>query len=327
MQPRTERGKAPALALLLAIFVSATGSLTPALAANYSAWDEPGPVDELNTKFSDGCPIQSPDGHSFYMAVNRPHPSDPDQTAPGDLDIWVAHRASGEDSWGPAEPLPTPINSEFDDFCPTPTQGKGLFFVSSRPTFEVGSTTSPSCGGGDIYFARQNPRHGWSQPVNLGCEVNSSGGEAGPSPFEVGGDSFLYFSSTRAGITHIYESLLRPDGSWGPARVVLDLSAGGQAFRPNVRKDGLEIFFDRPVAGRGFDIYSANRQSVLEPWSTPQPVDEVNSTANETRASLSWDGLTLFFGSNREGSLRSCSTEACPLSNDVYSTTRDKVSG
>lgn len=40
---------------------------------------------ELNTPDMDGCPIQSPDGLSLYMASNRPG-------GQGLLDIWVARR-------------------------------------------------------------------------------------------------------------------------------------------------------------------------------------------------------------------------------------------
>ena len=54
-----------------------------------SAWAPAQKIDEiggnsseLNTPFLDGCPIQSPDGLSLYMASNRPG-------GKGGLDIWV----------------------------------------------------------------------------------------------------------------------------------------------------------------------------------------------------------------------------------------------
>jgi len=33
----------------------------------------PGTSQDVNTQFNDGCPIQSPDGLSLYMASNRPN--------------------------------------------------------------------------------------------------------------------------------------------------------------------------------------------------------------------------------------------------------------
>jgi hypothetical protein len=112
---------------------------------------------DLNTEFVDGCPIQSPDGLSLYMASNRPG-------GKGGLDIWVATRVSRSDPWGEPVNLPEPINSAADDFCPTPIQADGLLFVSRRVIEGV------TCGMGDIYFARRNPAHGWSDPEHLGCD-------------------------------------------------------------------------------------------------------------------------------------------------------------
>jgi WD40-like Beta Propeller Repeat len=91
---------------------------------------------ELNTAFPDGCPIQSPDGLSLYMATNRPGGGQ------GLLDIWVARRETVDSPFGPPENLPAPINSAADDFCPTPVRGEGLFFVSRRTTDERRSTSA-----------------------------------------------------------------------------------------------------------------------------------------------------------------------------------------
>ena len=51
------------------------------------------------------------------------------------LDIWAAGpRASKDNPWGvPRAGCRDPVNSEFDDFCPTPLTGGRLMFVSTRP--------------------------------------------------------------------------------------------------------------------------------------------------------------------------------------------------
>ena len=71
------------------LFASVAGI---ASAMHFSSWGSPtnaeavpGASSELNTPFNDGCPIQSPDGLSLYMASNRPG-------GLGGQDIWVAHR-------------------------------------------------------------------------------------------------------------------------------------------------------------------------------------------------------------------------------------------
>jgi hypothetical protein len=51
-------------------------------------------------------------------------------------------------------------------------------------------------------------------------------------------------------------------------------------------------------------------------WSPPVDLTTVDSPANDLRASLSWDGTQLYFGSNRAG------TEG---NLDLYVATRDKV--
>ena len=115
---------------LLAALVSALALAAAAQATNFAAWGGAQKIDEiagnnseLNTPFQDGCPIQSPDGLSLYIASTRPG-------GVGLLDIWVARRDSKGDPWGAPENLGEPINSAADEFCPTPVQGGGLFFVS-----------------------------------------------------------------------------------------------------------------------------------------------------------------------------------------------------
>jgi hypothetical protein len=214
----------------------------------------------------------------------------------GGLDIWRASRNSVNEPFGAPVNLPAPINSILDDFCPTPILGNGLYFVSSR---------AGGFGGGDIYLSREEGG-GWSAPQNLGPEINSAGGEASPSYFEQGGNSYLYFSSNREGgfepggtDSDIYFSV-----NFGTAQLAPGLNTASDDFRPNVRQDGREIVFDsnRPGGVGGFDIWTASRNGIADTWQTPTNLTSLNSTASETRASLSWDGSTLFFGSTRPGS-------------------------
>jgi hypothetical protein len=303
------------------------------IAQHFSDWQDPinaesvpGTSPLLNTAFNDGCPIQSPDGLSLYMASNRPG------SINNSLDIWVAHRESLSDPWGEPEHLPEPVNSAADDFCPTPVRGNGLFFVSRRYMAGVSCGTATS-NDSDIYFTSlQNSE--WQQPQNLGCEINSSADEWSPSYFEgEDGQAFLYFASTRfqgAGdLTNdadIYFSV-----NFGLAQLATGINTEYNDHRPNVRKDGLEIVFDSNRPGNlgsatTSDIWTATRESIYDAWSPavhlPAPI---NSSANESRATLSWDGLTMYFGSTRAGSELNPNGSCC--SNDIYVTTRQKLKG
>jgi hypothetical protein len=273
-------------------------SASPVTAKSYGDWgsvqsleSRPGSSLDVNTGSLDGCPIQSPDGLSLYMATNRPG-------GEGGIDIWVTHRSSTDEGFGDPEPLGPDVNSSANDFCPTPVRGKGLFFVSTRPG---------SCGvsaNADIYFTRNNPAHGWEQPTHLGCTLNSAGDEFSPSYVDEGGSSVLYFSSNRGGNHDIYRSVEQADGSFAAPSGVADVNTASDEFRPNVRKDGREIVFDsnRPGGLGMTDIYSAGRTSVADAWSTPANLGPaINTAAAESRASISWDGSTLLFGSTKPG--------------------------
>jgi hypothetical protein len=297
-----------ALAGALVVVLAGIASAGP----HFSPWATAQKIDEiggnsteLNTPFVDGCPIQSPDGLSLYMASNRPG-------GLGGLDIWVAHREGADAPWGAPQNLGEPVNSPADDFCPTPVRGKGLFFVSREALPGV-------CGGSDIYFTRFNRKHGWSEPQHLGCGPdgpNSPLDEQGPSYVKVDGRKLLYFSSG----PDIYVSEQSDDGSFGPASPVAELNSAFSDIQPNVRKDGLEVVFaSNRRAGTDQDVYVATRESADDPFSAPVSVgDAVNTTtASETRPSLSWDGTQLLFG-------RAPGPEGMT---DIYVSTREKTTG
>ena len=282
---------------LLAALVSALALAAAAQATNFAAWGGAQKIDEiagnnseLNTPFQDGCPIQSPDGLSLYIASTRPG-------GVGLLDIWVARRDSKGDPWGAPENLGEPINSAADEFCPTPVQGGGLFFVSRE-------ALQGSCGLGDIYFTRYNPAHGWSEPRNLGCAPggpNTALDEQGPSYVENDDDAYLFFSSGSAVVPgDIYMS--RKLGGWnfGGSSPVAGLNdAAANDIQPNVRKDGLEVVFSSNRGGTlgAQDIWASTRDDFDSPWSAPVNLGgAVNTAAAETRPSLSKNARQLLFG-------------------------------
>jgi hypothetical protein len=288
---------ARALVAIGVVAVVASLVTTAAAGPHFSAWSTAEKIDEiggnsseLNTPFQDGCPIQSPDGLSLYMASNRPG-------GHGLLDIWVARRESTNAPWGAPENLGEPVNSAADDFCPTPVRGGGLFFVSRE-------ALPGSCGMGDIYFTRYSPTGGWTEPRHLACAPNgpnSALDEQGPSYVEVGGKAFLYFSRSSATVAgDIYVSKRRASGGFSAAVPVAELNdPTANDIQPNVRKDGREVVFSSNRSGTlgGQDVWVATRARVGDPWSTPVNLGvAVNTGAAETRPSLSWDARTLLFG-------------------------------
>lgn len=275
--------------VLMAAFAASAGPFLSAWSTAQEIDDIAGNDPDLNTPSLDGCPIESPDGLSLYMASNRPG-------GKGGLDIWASTRASASEPWGAPVNLPEPINSAADDFCPTPINGNGLLFVSRRVIQGV------TCGLGDIYFARHNPAHGWSEPQHLGCDPagpNSALDEQGPS--YVQGRLYFSRSSLPPGNTgELYVSEKQGDMSFGAASPIAELNDGSaNDIQPNVRKDGREIVFSSNRTGTlgGQDIWGATRESVNDTWSPPVNLGPtVNTAAGESRPSFSWDAETLYFG-------------------------------
>jgi hypothetical protein len=304
----------------LAIAAALTLAAAAVAATHVSAWSTAQKIDEiggnspeLNTPALEGCPIQSPDGLSLYMASNRPG-------GRGGLDIWVATRTSTTAPFGAPQNLGEPVNSAADDFCPTPVGKAGLFFVSRE-------ALPGACGQGDIYFTHRTGAAGWAEPERLLCAPagpNSELDEQGPSWVDVSGGKLrgkklLYFSRssvTPAVAGEIFVSDRQNGARFGPATAVGELNAAAaNDIQPNVRADGLEVVFSSNRAGTlgAQDIWVATRATPNDPWSAPVSVGSaVNTAAAETRPSLSKDGNQLLFG-------RSPGPEGM---SDIYVTTR-----
>jgi hypothetical protein len=255
----------------------------------------------VNTTSAEGCPIETPDGLSLLIASNR--------SGMGVNDIWAADRPSIDAPFGAPRKLGPPVSyNESSDFCPLPAFGRSLFFVSTR----VGGCGAPP--GGDIYYTRQSPADGWSEPVHLGCAPsgpNTAGPEFSPSIVETWYGTLLYYSSDGGdgGDQDIYVSTRRTDGTFGRGRRVDSLSSPYDDFMPNVhqRDNGtFEVVFNsnRPVPGRpsSQDVYTSTSVWAFDLWSTPKNLGpNINTDGNETRATISADGRRLHFG--RDGDI------------------------
>jgi Tol biopolymer transport system component len=258
----------------------------------------PGTSRSLNTTATEGCPTISRDGRRLYFASNR-------EGGRGGLDIWVSSREHPYLPWGRPVNAGAPVNTPADEFCPSPMpDGHGFMYVSTKPG---------GCGGADIYVTREDKSGGWPITLNVGCHVNSAAGEASPFIVDAAGRAELYFSSNQPGgfapdgsgppDSDIYVSVIGSDGSLAVPVLVEGVNTPQNDARPNLRRDGLEMIFDsdRPgTLGGSIDLFAAERQSRNDPWSEPINLGSaVNSTAAETRPSLSWDARTLYFGSTR----------------------------
>ena len=284
-------------------------------APKYSDWSDAvnlGPA--VNSPYDDFASHVSKNGLSLYFASNRPD-------GLGGEDLWVSRRASRDDAWGAPVNLGVIINTEANERSPALSRdGHLLFFASTR---------ADGLGGFDIWVAWRAHTHddfGWQPPVNLGSPVNTASNDIGPSYFENDdiGIPVLYFVSNRPGGfggIDIYSSDLLANGSFGPAVLVSELSGPNGDITPHVRHDGLEVFIasNRPGTIGINDLWASTRETVSDPWSEPFNLGPaVNSGFNDTFPSVSSDGQTLFFSSNRPDGFGM---------GDIYVSTRSKQSG
>jgi hypothetical protein len=298
----------------------------------FGPWSAPvnlGPP--VNTVGPEYQPFISKDGLSLYFSVLE----GPTQNSP--QDIWVAKRSSKSDNWGEPQRLGPEINTLATEGQPFVTvDGHWMYFNSNRNTPDANGVLP--LGGNDVYVShRQNKREdfgpgGWQEAVNVGAEVNTSSGESGPFVFEdeMTGVTTLYFQSSRPGLgngTDIYASTLQPDGTFGPAQLVFEVSSPYNDQHPSISRDGLEMYFvsDRPGSTRNpdsgvsgppgqpsLDIWVSTRASISDPWGTPANLDAVNQALGgpvinspffDGNPSLSFDGTELYFHSaHRQGS-------------------------
>ncbi|HEU4382141.1 MAG TPA: hypothetical protein VFR85_01460 [Anaeromyxobacteraceae bacterium] len=262
-----------------------------------SEWSEPvnlGPT--INTSASDINPTLSPDGLALYFASTR-------TGGLGGNDLWVSRRASPDDPWGAPVNLAV-LNTTGADTAPAfSVDGHSLFFVSDRP----------GNGLNDIWVTRRADKDddfGWEEPVHLGPEVNTEAVESGPEflrTVEEGPTSLYFVRQPAGGLFQIWAAPVTARGEvTGPAAPVSELwHPTGGSVGPTVRADGREIiFFSGAQAGGSgnTDLWTATRRSVHEPWEAPRNLGEpLNSAAFDQQPSLSNDGRTLVFVSNRPG--------------------------
>lgn len=308
---------APALAGLLVLGLAALPAAEDP--PRFTEWSAPVNLgDIVNSSYSEAGVYLSRDGLSLYFGSTRPGGVGPVNT----FDIWVSHRASIGEPWGPPVNLGSPVNTANNEQTPTLTlDGHRLYFARDG----LGGY-----GSQDLYVSRRQHAWedlGWRTPANLGPGVNTTSEEAGPSLFEddTTGLVTLYFSSTRSagfGWEDIYVSTAYPGEPFGPAVLEALLSGPYRDVRPFVHREGLEVYFDsnRPGSlGTNVDLWTSNRESLWAPWSDPVRLpDEINSTGVDARPVVSFDGTELYFHSNRSGGYGG---------NDIYVSTRTRIKG
>jgi Tol biopolymer transport system component len=166
--------------------------------------------------------------------------------------------------------------------------GRRLFFISNRPI--IGDTARTDF---DLWVVDRKPNGGWGSPRHAGDEVNGPANLAYPS---ASSDGTLYYQQGPA----ILRAPLLSTGEYGPGEPVVLGDGQGRFFAPAVSPSGTMLFVIGPGTSQrdGGDLYVSFRTG--DAWTRPKRLaTPVNSVFSETAPSVSADGKTLYFSSER----------------------------
>jgi len=180
----------------------------------------------------------------------------------GGFDIYISYRT--QDGWGEAENLGPNVNSDQWDSQPCLSPDKrDLYFASRR---------FGGYGGSDIYVCHLQPNGRWSQPENLGPEVNTSGNEQ--CPFMHADNQTLYFTSDYwpgYGDEDIFYIRKGPNGSWSkPVNLGYPINTLDREGTLYITPDGKTAYYasDRADSKGGLDIYNFELKQSARPNKT-----------------------------------------------------------
>lgn len=207
----------------------------------------------VNTAGDEGALTISPDGR--YLLFAGCHWPD----GFGSCDIYVSG-ISGEAIEDPVN-LGQVINSAKWESQPSlSTDGRTLFFSAIRPS---------GFGNSDLYSSYLQDDGEWSNPQNLGENINTEGSEM--APFIHPDGQTLYFSSDNhigMGGMDLYFSRKDSTGGWGmPVNLGFPVNTPGEEINiiVNATGDKAYISADKYEGKGGFDIFEFDLPSFARP--------------------------------------------------------------
>ncbi|MBU1011975.1 MAG: hypothetical protein KKG99_03130 [Bacteroidetes bacterium] len=138
---------------------------------------------EAISEFEDYFPIVTKNGNLYFNSQRG---------GQGTNDIFCSKYVNGQ--YTAAEKLPEPINSPHREFDA---------FLSQDEKIMIFSSTKPGgFGASDIYISCKKPDNSWSEPTNLGNDINSAASEYGATITPDG--NYFFYTSTRNGNEDIF---------------------------------------------------------------------------------------------------------------------------
>jgi hypothetical protein len=263
---------------------SANGDATMSACMTWSAFNAPARIPEVGSAGTDDWgPFVSADGLTMYLFSNRTGSSN------GSLDIWTAMRAT------PSAAFSTPVlepnvNSIATERSPVVSNdGLTLWFESAR---------AGGMGQHDVYMST---RASVTQPFGVPVAYTALSSAQDDFFALPSSDALrMYMVSSRLGSLDIFVATRATAAdTFGTPTPIAELNSPQNERHIAMTADELEVFIDSDRTGSaGVDVYRATRPNRSSPFSTPQPVPELNSSMDEVAVSLSTDGSTLYYAYN-----------------------------
>jgi hypothetical protein len=268
-----------------------------------------GPV--INSTSSDYGPCVSADGLELYFCSER-------AGGFGAADIWVSKRQSVNDPWESPVNIGSTVNSSSSESYPSlSSDGLTLYFSDAY----TGTPRPGGQGGGDLWMATRPSRNApWGEPVNMGTPINSTDLDMSPA---ISGDglTLIFNSRNRAGGLGSWDLWMSTRSGlqdpWGqPVNLGSGVNSGNWEGEGGLSADGLAVLFGSGRTGivGGVDMWMSTRRTLADPWTAAVNLGPVvNSSIDDGTPRLSPDMKTLYFNSNRSGSLGSYDLFEAPI--------------
>jgi outer membrane protein OmpA-like peptidoglycan-associated protein/tetratricopeptide (TPR) repeat protein len=210
----------------------------------------------INTPDNEGAQTISQDGNwLIFTGCNRPE-------GYGSCDLYISYLTNS--GWSEAINMGGKLNSDQWDSQPSISPDKrDIYFASRR---------AGGLGGSDIYVTHLLPTGRWSDPENLGPEVNTSGDEA--CPFIHADNQTLYFISNGHpgyGQQDIFLARRNAEGKWSkPFNLGYPINTIDEDGSLFIEASGKTAYFasDRSDSKGGLDIYSFELPEPSRPFKT-----------------------------------------------------------
>ncbi|MEL6673607.1 MAG: OmpA family protein [Bacteroidota bacterium] len=250
----------------------------------------------INTQWNDYFPWLTADDEYLIYTSYRPTSQNVNGRPARRLnEDFYAARKKG-DSWEQGQNIGQPINTLENEGAASVTQdGKMIFFTAcNRPGGR---------GDCDLYFSRREGK-GWSEPTNLGPNVNS---DSWDGQCCLSGDGkTLYFASNRPGGQGGRDIWFTEftGNYWTPAQNLGDLiNSAGNEDAPFLHADGKTLYFSSDLhPGFGAEDLFVSYLDENDSWSAPRNLGyPLNTVAVESQIFVSANGRQAFINSDREG--------------------------